>query len=173
MVIRKAEIRLVLACPYDLPLIDRWLAQGDIRRWWGCVVPNQREMRVGMGCQSGKAHIFLILNDQREPVGFLSLLQAKLITKALHDWPPYLPLDAWEIGIVMARQSDRRKGLATKALRMAHEYVSKRSAKPVFAFILKSNEASLCTFKKLGYDRVLDKRVSTSDWAVLRYDQKD
>ncbi len=101
MVVRKPSVRLVHAQPGNLQQIGRWLAQSDIRRWWGSPVENLREMRVAIGASPQQATVFLIFDKYRQQVGFVSLLHARLIANTLGNWSRRLPLDAWEIGILI------------------------------------------------------------------------
>ena len=156
----------------DLPLINSWLVQPDMRRWWGNPIDNQCEMRLGIYCRDDIGRVYLILDRTRRPVGLVSLIHARAAVGARVKWSNHLPEKSWEIGILIASKRNRRKGLGAKALVEAHNIVATFSDDPLFAWIEKDNQASLATFVALGYRQVNDPQIASFSCALLRYDRQ-
>lgn len=169
MPIRKAVSKLVPARPCDLPVIKRWLIRSDIRRWWGSPIGTHCEMRLGIVCHRDIGQIFLILDIKNKPIGFVSMIHAKALASSRIGWPDFLPPNAWEIGILIAKRSDRQRGIAMASLLEAQKIVSKRSKDPLFAWIEKDNIASLATVVKLGFHRVFEPETASYSLAVWKY----
>lgn len=169
MLLRKAVSKLVPARPCDLPVIKRWLIRSDIRRWWGSPIGTHCEMRLGIVCPQYIGQIFLILDIKNKPIGLVSMIHAKALASSRIGWPKFLPNKAWEIGILIAKRSNRQRGIGTASLLEAQKIVSKRSKDPVFAWIEKENTASLATVVRLGYRRVFENETASYSSAVWNY----
>ena len=171
MPLRKPLSTLVEARASDLPLIDRWLIQRDICRWWGSPVYTQSEMRLGLFCHGDIGRVFIIHDMKKRPLGLVSVINVAAIAGSPIAWPSFLPKRAWEISILIARKGDRRRGIGTSSLHQAHKITCKDSVDPVFAWIEKDNKASLATFGKLGYLRAYEEETKTCSFALLQFDE--
>ncbi len=157
----------------NLPLINRWLVQPGIRRWWGAPISTQKEMRLGIMVPKEIGQVFLIFGQTTDrPLGLVSLIHARAFSRSAINWPDFLPQQAWEIGILIADRKDRQKGLGTRALQEAPKHMPVTMDEPVFAWIKKDNRASLATFAKLGYVPACEKEAARycSCSVLLRYD---
>ena len=157
----------------DLPLINRWLVQPGIRRWWGTPIGTQKEMRLGVMVPKESGQVFLIIRPGTgRPIGLVSLIHARAFDRSVLNWPVFLPQQAWEIGILIADRRDRRKGLGTRALQEVRKHMPIAANEPIFAWIKKDNKASLATFVKLGYVPACEKEAARhcSCSILLRYD---
>ncbi len=161
---------LTPATIHDLALINRWLILPEIRRWWGCPVSTQIEMRLGIMVPDLMGRIFLIKGRNGGPVGLVSVIHTKAMARSPIGWPKYLPRQAFEIGILIADRKNRQRGLGSKALLEAHRLVLTPLTDPGFAWIEKDNKASLACFAKLGYVRVFETQTASFSSALLRYD---
>ncbi len=168
----KHRVFLRPATPRDLPMIDRWLVQPDMRRWWGNPMDTQCEMRLGIYCHDDIGRVYLILDRTNRPVGLVSLIHARAAVGARIKWSSHLPQMAWEIGILIASKRDRRSGFGTKVLVDAHNIVASFSRDPLFAWIEKDNKASLATFAALGYRQIHKPEIASYSSALLRYDHE-
>ncbi len=162
---------LVQARLPDLPLINSWLVQPDMRRWWGNPMDNQCEMRLGIHCSDDIGRVYLIRDRIRRSIGLVSLIHAKATIGARVKWSSHLPAKSWEIGILIAAKRNRQRGLGKKALVEAHNIVATVNDDPLFAWIEKDNAASLATFGSLGYRQMHNPEIASFSSLLLRYDQ--
>ncbi len=163
---------LVQARASDLSLIDRWLVQPDMRRWWGNPMDTQCEMRLGIYCHDDIGRVYLILDRANRPVGLVSLIHARATVGARIQWSSHLPKNAWEIGILIASKTDRRRGYGKKVLVEAQNIVATFSDDPLFAWIKKDNAASLAVFAALGYRQIDNAHIASYRFALFRYDHQ-
>ncbi len=162
---------LMQARPCDLPLINSWLVQPDMRRWWGNPMDNQCEMRLGIYCHDDIGRVDLILDHTNRPIGLVSLIHARAAVGARVKWSSHLPAKSWEIGILIASKRYRQRGLGKKALIEAHNIVATVNDDPLFAWIEKDNAASLATFRSLGYRQIHKPQIASYSCGLLRYDR--
>ena len=150
---RQTDFSLIPARPRDLPLICGWLAQADIRRWWGSVVGNQQEMRGDLGIGTPGIHPFLISQKNRAVMGFVGIADSKLF---VDDYKRELTPGGFNIDILIASRNMRGAGIGTWAIiearKQALRLAGLECAPPAFyASVLEKNRASRRAFEKAGY----------------------
>ena len=148
------EVRLIGVTSSDLPLIERWLREDHVRRYWGEPEENTRLLREPPSGGSWRA----VIEADGRKVG-LVLWQhpsrRELDEAGLQD----VPESVIDIDIMIGEAADVGRGVGPAAIRIVAEAALADSRVPfVIAATLIGNQPSQRAFAKAGFrsDREFD-----------------
>ncbi|WP_336922246.1 GNAT family N-acetyltransferase [Aquipuribacter sp. SD81] len=158
------DITLRRLAATDLPLLGRWLADPEVRRWWNhdpSPAAVERDFGPGMrGEEPGEDWVVLL---DGEPVG---LVQRAFV----HDYPEEVevfsrafdvPLGAVEIDYLLGEAALRGRGLGTRVIRHVVERTWRElpTASDVVVAVVAANVASWRAVERAGLPRVAEVEI--------------
>lgn len=149
----------------DEDLVERWIRQPDIQRWWGNAATAFAELQLAR--QSPSALCRMIEADGR-PVGYAHAIDAALWGPAL---PEGLPAGTWDVDLFIAEPDARGRGVGQAALRLlVEEVLTTTLAVAVSVFVSVRNEAAVRAYEKAGFRwvRIWEDPVFGPMWLMLR-----
>ncbi|MCC7382688.1 MAG: GNAT family N-acetyltransferase [Deltaproteobacteria bacterium] len=148
------EVRLLDVTSSDLPLIERWLREDHVRRFWGEPEENTRLLREPPATGSGRA----IIEADGRKVGLVLWqhpTRRELDEAGLHD----VPESVIDIDIMIGEAAHVGRGVGPAAIRSVAEAALADASVPfVIAGTLIENQRSQRAFAKAGFrsDREFD-----------------
>ena len=160
-------VSLRRATDADWQQIRSWLAQPDIRRWWGPTAASEAEVIVALGHEHAIARI---VQFDGKDIGYGHAVDASI-------WGDDLPADlepgTWDLDIFIAASEARGRGIGSKALSMLHDEVfSTTLAVAVSVFPSIENEPAVRAYEKIGFKwkRIWADSVYGPSWFMV-YDR--
>lgn len=160
-----AKLRLRPATPDDRFLIRRWLADPDVRAWWGNGA--SAEAGITLALQSATALPRIIELDGR-PIGYAHAVEIELWAE---ERAQELPAGTWDIDLFLASAEHRGTGLDRAALVLLTEEVFATTlAVACSAAVSLWNEAAARAFEGAGFRwlRIWPDRLLGPCWLMLR-----
>ena len=148
----------------DETLIERWIRQPEIQRWWGDAASAFAEIRLAQSSPSALCCVILV--DGR-PAGYAHAIDAAL----WGELPQGLPSGTWDVDLFIAEPDLRGKGAGEAALRLlVDEVFSTTLAVAVSVFVSVRNEAAVRIYEKAGFRwvRIWEDPMSGPMWLMLR-----
>ena len=148
----------------DEALIERWIRQPDIQRWWGDRDSAFAEVRQAMTSPSA---ICRIIDVAGEAVGYAHAIDAAVWGDALPDG---LPAGSWDIDLFIAVPGMRGRGVGETALQaLTDEVFSTTLAVAVSVFVSVKSEAAVRAYEKAGYHwvRIVEDPIFGPMWLML------
>ena len=148
----------------DEALIERWIRQPDIQRWWGNAGSAFAEVKLALESQSALCRIILV---EGLAAGYAHACDAAL-------WgalPDGLPAGTWDLDLFIADPTARGKGAGEAALRLlTDEVFSTTFAMAVSVFVSVRNEAVVRIYERAGFRwvRIFDDPALGPTWMMVR-----
>ena len=164
------EVRLRPAGSDDWQMIQRWLAQPEVIRWWGPKATSEAEVLLALGTPQALCRIIEAWNDNAEKwlaVGYAHALNAGLVLDPL---PAELPVGTWVIDLFVASPAFRGKGVGTQALRAIRDEVFGTTL-AIAACVLASvgNEKAVRAYEVAGFRwrSIVRDPVMGAEWVMV------
>ncbi len=148
----------------DEALIEAWIRQPDIQRWWGDAASAFAEVRLALSSPSALCRIIQV--DGRA-AGYGHAIDAALWGSHL---PQGLPAGTWDLDLFIAEPATRGRGAGEAALRLlTAEVFSTTLAVAVSVFTSVKNEAAVRVYEKAGFRwvRILEDPIFGPVWMML------
>ncbi len=147
----------------DWPLIERWLRQPEVQRWWGALSAAQAEVLAALSSDMG---LCSIIELDGCPVGYAQAQEAQ---------PLGVPLPAGDIAgtfrvdAFIGDQSARTKGIGQAAIKLvAAEIFTTSLAVAAIVVVPIKYEAAVRAYEKSGFRwvRVIDDPLLGPSWLM-------
>ena len=149
----------------DEALIERWIKQPEIQRWWGDAASAFAEVRLA---QESPSAICRIVTVNGEPAGYGHAIDAGLWG---HSLPEGLKPGTWDVDLFIAEPAARGRGAGEMALRaLVDEVFATTMALAVSVFVSVRNEAAVRIYEKAGFHwvRIWEDPVFGPMWMLVR-----
>ena len=160
-----SAVTLRPVAPADEAMIEAWIGQSDIQRWWGDAASAFAEVRLALCSPSA---ICRVIRVGDRPAGYAHAIDAALWGSEL---PQGLPPGTWDLDLFIAEASLRGKGAGETALHLLiDEVFSTTLAVAVSVFTSVRNETAVRVFEKAGFRwvRILEDPIFGPMWMMLR-----
>lgn len=159
----KERIVLRPASLPDYPLIERWLKQAEVQRWWGSLAAAQSSVMAALRKPMGLCSIIIV---NGEPAGYA---QAQDAPAGLPSLPADLTAGCFRVEAFIGEPRFRAIGAGRIALRLvAEEVFSTTLALGLYVVVPLSNEAAVRAHEKAGFKwiRVIDDPLFGPSWLM-------
>ncbi len=149
----------------DEALIDRWITQPEIQRWWGDGASAFAEVRLAQESPSAICRIVMVGG---KPAGYGHAIDAGLWGSAL---PEGLQPGTWDVDLFIAEASARGRGAGETALGiLIDEVFATTMALAVSVFVSIRNEAAVRIYEKAGFRwvRIWEDPAFGPMWLMVR-----
>lgn len=148
----------------DLALVRRWLAQPEIRSWWGNASAAEAEVALAFDSRSALCRIIEV---DGQPVGYAHAIDASYWGASL---PQGMPLGTYDLDQFVAEAGHRGQGVGQRALQLlAAEVFSTTLAPAVSVIAPLDNETAVRAYEKAGFRwaRVIADPIFGPSWLML------
>lgn len=149
----------------DETLIERWIKQPEIQRWWGDGASAFAEVRLAQESPSAICRIVMV---DGKPSGYAHAIDAALWGNSL---PEGLMPGTWDVDLFIAEPAARGRGAGELALRLLiDEVFATTLALAVSVFVSVRNEAAVRIYEKAGFHwvRIWEDPVFGPMWMLIR-----
>ena len=151
----------------DWPLIQRWLRQDEVQRWWGSLSAAQAAVIAALQADMGLCSIIEV--DGR-PAGYAQALETGPLAHALSPEPT---AGTFRVDAFIGEPAFRRRGVGQAALRLvADEVFQTTLALGLIVVVAIKHEAAVRAYEKAGFKwvRVIDDPLFGPSW-LMRLDR--
>lgn len=146
----------------DWPMIDGWLRQPEVQRWWGSLATAQAEVMAAMRADMG---LCSIIEAGHIAVGYAQALDTGPVTGVPHA----VTAGTFRIDAFIANPAYRNKGAGQAAIQLvAAEIFSTTLAPAAIVIAALKHEAAVRAYEKSGFQwvRVIDDPLLGPSWLM-------
>jgi len=158
----KSAVTLRPANDRDWPMINGWLRQPEVQRWWGSLATAQAEVMAAMRADMG---LCSVIECDHIAVGYAQALDTQPIASVPHA----LTAGTFRIDAFIANPAYRKQGAGQKAIQLVAAEVFATTLSPaVIVVAALKHEAAVRAYEKSGFHwvRVIDDPLLGPSWLM-------
>lgn len=150
----------------DWPLLQRWIRDPAVAKWWGSASEAEAGIRLVLETDAAVGRIILA---DGAPAGYVHAIDATLWGE---DPPETMPAWTWDVDIFIGEAAHRGRNVGVEALDLvAGEVFGSTFAMALSVFVSVRNEAAVRAYERAGFrwTSVWDDPHHGPTWLMLRH----